>query len=224
MPSKKNKKKSTSGGDTAGGGAKMQVDRLIRAVHEPKNLDLQVIGQTLSGTAYYESLLNGCAQGTGASNRQGRKTKMQALKLRFALSLSGQQDYDLIRVMVVMDRECRGTSFGSSDLLTVNTFGTAQVLSSWNFDNVPSRLKVLMDYTVPMNPLVSASATNAAWAPLLHFQEVVIPLNQVVHYYDASSGGIAGIDSNALWLFVVGTLNANESYLNFDSRVIFRDL
>jgi hypothetical protein len=224
MPKKKSQKNKASANADAAAGTKMHVDRLIRAVHEPKNLDLQVIGQTLSGTAYYEQLLNGCAQGTGASNRQGRKTKMERLKVRLAINLATTANSDMVRIMVVMDKECRGTSFGSSDLLTVNTFGFAQTLSSWNFDNVPSRLRVLVDHTIPLNPMVAINATNTAWAPLLQFIDINVPLNQTVHYYDAASGGIAGIDSNALWLFVVGSLTSSEATLSFDSRVIFRDL
>jgi hypothetical protein len=197
---------------------------IIKAVHERKNLDLQVLGQPISGTAYYSNLLNGCAQGTAAPNRQGRRTKMESLRLSISLTLSASASKDQVRLMVIMDKECRGTSIGASDILTVNTFGQAQLLSSWNFDNVPTRAKVLYDAVVDLSSTVAIVAANTSWNPRSYHVLVHIPLKSEVHYYDSSNGGIGGIDSNSLYLFVIGTQGTNTSTIDYDSRVVFRDL
>jgi hypothetical protein len=197
---------------------------ILAAVHEKKNLDLQVIGQTLSGTAYYSNLLNGCAQGTAAPNRQGRKTKMDSLRLSMLFTLSASATVDTVRVMVVLDKECRGTSAGSSDILTTNTFGQAQILSSWNFDNVPTRFKILYDEVMTMHSDVVINPGTTNWSTTFTHRLIHIPLKTEVHYYDLTNGGIGGIDANSLLLFVFGEQATNLTTMSYDSRVIFRDL
>jgi hypothetical protein len=197
---------------------------ILSAVHEKKNLDLQVIGQAISGTAYYYNLLNGCAQGTAAPNRQGRKTKMESLRLSMIFALSPLAIVDTVRIMVVLDKECRGTSAGSSDILTTNTFGQAAILSSWNFDNVPTRFKILYDEALTIHSDVVTNSTTTDWSGTLVHRLIHIPMKTEVHYYDVANGGIGGIDANSLALFVFGGQATNTTTLFYDSRVVFRDL
>jgi hypothetical protein len=200
------------------------VGAIVRATHEKKNLDTVSYNNTLSGTAYTAFLLNSINQGTGANNRTGREVLLDSLRLSMLLYNASTQTGDLARVVVVQDKECRGSAAGTADVLQASTFGTAQLLSSHNFDNVPTRFKVLFDKTYRLVPTVSTSATNAAWnEPFIH-DVCHIPLRGKTHFYNTSGNGIGDIDSGSIYLFVFGYASAAESVFSLDSRLIYRDI
>jgi len=200
------------------------VRKIIQASHERKNADLVVSGSTLSGTAYTPYLLNAINQGSAGNNRTGREVALESLRVSIELANAPANTGDLVRILIIEDHECRGVAAGTADVLTNNTFGVEQLLSSYNFDNVPTRFKILADRLYALTPTVSTSATNAAWnAPLVH-DVIHVPLKGRTHYYNTTGNGISDIDSNSIYLLVMGQATANEADFSFDSRLVFRDL
>lgn len=197
---------------------------IIRDSHEPKNVDV-FAADTLSTTAaaYTLILLNAIDQGTGGSERTGRQVMLDHLDLRINfLTATTAAQGDNVRVIIVWDKECRGASFVHTDLLALNGSTVAQSVSPFNFDNVPTRLKVLYDRRVPLNP--SSNLTAATGLPYQTAVDVTLKLNKRVHFYNTTGGGIADIDSGALQVFIVGAVNTNPSSLTLASRLVYRDL
>jgi hypothetical protein len=203
------------------------MSRVVRATHEPKNIDLAASTFALSITTTPNIiLLNPIVQGTTGNNRTGREVVLDSLRLSliFDQNTTALSD-DLIRVMLVVDRECRSASMGSADLISSNSSSALQVNSSVDFDNFPRRFRLLHDkvYLLPVRG-ENANTSNTLSRILVPLQ---IKLNQKVHYYNASNAGTIGdIDSGALTL-IVWSYNATSgtvSSMSYDSRVVFRDL
>jgi hypothetical protein len=198
--------------------------RVILEAHEPKNLDLTGSGG-LSTTTGQLTLLNPIIQGTTGNNRSGREIKLDHLRLNMTFTIAGQNDIDIVRYIVFLDKESRGTAPAVGDVVQNATFGIGAILSSHNFDNVPSRFKILADEIVILKPTVSVNSTNTVWQNDIKHRLLHIPLKSLTHYYNASNAGtIADIDSNALYLVTWGQDATNPVIFAYDSRVVFRDL
>jgi hypothetical protein len=197
------------------------VSQVLKQTHEPRNIDISVTGLSFSTTAYNPLLLNPLAQGTGGQNRVGRRVKMESLRLRIQTTLGYTHGSDTYRFLVFLDNESRGAAAGTIDLLTVNTFGDAQIMSSLNFDNVQRRFRILVDEVVSVN----ASAWDGThFGPIERQFKWDLSLNAIVHYYNTTAGNISDIDSGSLYLFVIGNQSVNPSSYAVDSRIVFRDM
>jgi hypothetical protein len=201
----------------------MSTSAVIRAAHEPKNYDT-VTNYSLSTTAGTLLLLNDIVQGSGGTNRTGRQVHLEHLRL--ALTFYAQQNVssEMVRYMVLLDKECRGAAPAIGDVLNNTTFGLISLLSSHNFDNVPTRFKILADEVIPIQPTVTVNATNTAWNNPYYHRLLHIKLKSVVHYYNTSVGTVADIDQNSMYLIVWGDQSVNATSLYVDSRLVFRDL
>lgn len=198
------------------------VDRVIRAAHEQKNIDVTsttAIPNTNVGTLV---LLNATTQGTTGSSRTGRRFKMERLQIDgLYLSQSALSYEDVLRVVVVYDKEPRGGAFTTTDLFENNTFGTIQCTSPLRFDNL-DRFQVLADrlliWATPTT--VTAPAGLRVYARF----HLDIGLGQVVKCYNTSAGTVADIDEGSLYLVQVTNQTANVPDVTVNTRVTFRDL
>jgi hypothetical protein len=197
---------------------------IVRASHEPKNLDESNSSamSTASGTLV---LLNAITQGVTGNTRTGRQVQLEHLRLNMLFYSNTAIDQDAYRIIVFIDKESRGAAPVVGDLLTNTTVGVSgAVLSSHNFDNVPSRFKILADEMIVNQPTVSISATNAAWNQPYQHRLYHIKLKTVVHYYNTSAGTVADIDSNALFFLIYGVNTSNPGTFVYDARLVFRDM
>lgn len=202
---------------------KSQVAKIVRAVHEPKTVD-QYQSITLNGTGVAKYLLlNTIDQGTGATNRTGRQVMMDHVDINFLIetdptNLSG----DVVRFVVFVDKESRGGTPSSGEVLQYVTNSAVAAVSPMNFDNVPSRFTILADESVSVNPGASPTTTTTSAIQLMVRRR--IKLNRRVHFYNTTGGGISDIDSGALWLFAWCLDATAPSGYTMYSRVVFRDL
>jgi hypothetical protein len=208
---------------SGGGSGGPSMAQIVRMAHEVKNADLQA-SSTFSSTAYTPFLLNNINQGTGGTNRTGREIQLESIRLSFFFTLPSTSSGDIIRVIVAQDRETRGVAFGTADVLQNNTYGYQQILSSHNFDNVPSRFKILLDEVVPLNPL---TVTNAGvYQPVFTRKLYHIDLKGRAHYFNTTGNGVVDIDSGSIYMLLMNfnsTAGQQPNY-NFDSRLVFRDV
>lgn len=200
------------------------VQQIIRAAHELKNFDLFVTGSLSNTTTPVQALLNQVDQGTGGSNRTGRQYMIEKLSLRFDFASSGVLFGDVVRVVVVVDKESRGGTAVTADLLALNGALLTQSVSQFNFDNVPSRFKVLFDRRFPVNPC--ASPTTTTTVPWFVPVDIELAPKQRVHCYNTTGGAQADIDSGAVYVFVYSATSTvgNPSTYTLHSRCSFRDL
>jgi hypothetical protein len=199
------------------------VNAIVRASHEPKNLDISNT-YTLSGTTGTLVLLNAITQGVTGNSRTGRQVKLDHLRLNFTFTASSAESQDAVRIIVLIDKESRGAAPAVGDVLTNSTFGLGALLSSHNFDNVPTRFKILADEVVCIQPTVAVNSTNTVWNTNIFHRLFHIKLKQNVHYYNTSAGTIADIDSGALYFITWGVNSSGESTSTYDSRLVFRDM
>jgi len=194
-----------------------------RAVHEPKNVDITT-SFNISGSTINVTLLNACNQGITGNTRTGRQIELNHLRLNLGYFRSTSSPVDTIRVLVIYDRECRGSSPGNTDLFANTTFGFGQLLSAYNFDNVPTRFKILMDELYDSNATVTTGLAGTAWVSNNFTVKREIKLKGKTHFYNTSGSGVVDIDSGSIYLVHVGALTTNTSNVTVDSRIVFRDL
>jgi len=200
------------------------VARVVRASHEPKNKD-QLNTGTISTSTYATVLLNSVDQGTSANNRTGRQIQRESLRLRFMFNGPNTQPTPVyVRVLVTLDRESRGTGPALSDVLANVANLNQQIISSYNFDNVPSRLTVLFDTVVVLQPQSVQNVAATTWIP--QFKQVIcdVPLKGATHFYNSTGSGIGDIDSGAIHFFLMQDNVSIGTQFFSDSRFIFRDV
>jgi hypothetical protein len=196
------------------------VNLAIRAAHELKLLD-NTFSHTL-GLTYTQDLLNGMVQGTGAYNRTGRIVVPDYLEVNLIVQLgTANVNGDLVRFTIYYDKECRGVAAGQADVLNSNGSQEIAILSSLSSDNVPTRFKILYDEVITLNPnTIAAGAVNAH----LVCRRFKIPLSTRTHYYNATTGTVADIDSGSIYLQACGFTGANFSSYAAYTRYAFRDV
>jgi len=204
---------------------KHNVTQIIRASHELKNFDQTAVGVTISGTAYNQYLLNPIAQGSGGSNRTGRKLRAEGIDARLILQKQTTATVDDVRIIIVRDAECRGSSLVLGDVLQVSTFGYAAMVSLLNFDSVPSRVHVLYDRTINLAASSIGNSGVTTWTGQDHVIDISVKQNQLCNYYNTSYGTVTDIESNAYYMFVLGTnASPNQTVLDYYLRFKFRDI
>ncbi|UOF78323.1 capsid protein [Circoviridae sp.] len=148
----------------------------------------------LTGTAV---LLNGLAEGSGPSNRVGRRVNMKSLLMRLWIDGTGLTSAQaaVARVVLVLDRQANSaTALTFSDLLvTPATYGALAVN---NLDN-RERFRVLFDRSYALS--LNAGRSTVAINKFLRFNPL-IPVQ-----YDAATANAADISSGQLWLAFIGT-------------------
>lgn len=113
-------------------------------------------------------------QGTGFTQRIGRQIWITKIDVRMEFILDAQSDTianypnligdDLVRIMIVQDRQCNGAAYNYTDLFADKVVGvtTAQALQSmYNLSNF-KRFKVLYNRTISLSRSGEDIMTNAA--------------------------------------------------------------
>lgn len=111
------------------------------------NLDLQF------GVAGFvsDAFMPDISQGTGESNRIGRYIKIKKIMMRYTIEIEPDTTPALapctIRMMIILDTQCNGSSTNVGDLLEAPAF-----IRSFNNMSNSGRFRVLADKYTTMNP------------------------------------------------------------------------
>jgi hypothetical protein len=190
---------------------------IIRASHEPKNIDLLDQSFTNSGTTWTLVLLNGTHQGVTGNSRTGRQVLTERVELSFTEQCSANPN-GTVRLVVFLDKESRGAAPAWGDLLADATaLDIPTAMSPFNFDNVPSRFRILHDTVFSLNNRYTAQQDTQTL-------RVSIPVKSKTHFYNTSSGNITDIDSGAIYMAVIDSTSTNPNATFYNSRVVFRDV
>lgn len=122
---------------------------------EQKFLDTTALGINTSAPRII--LLNGIAEGTGVSQRVGRKIKMTSVQGRMSVYVSTATTSPSVRCMIVYDMQTNSTLAGLGDILQVFTAGS-DFISPYNLNN-RDRFRVLWDKTYTVNAVNNERAT-----------------------------------------------------------------
>lgn len=200
-----------------------KIQQILRASHEPKNVDtIATAGLTGTGTPVF-ILLNATTQGVTGNSRSGRQVVGQSLtiNLKFETDPTSLQD-DVVRVTIVRDKESRGAAPVTADIFANNSTVDYLQVSDFNFDNVPSRFQVLHDEQVLVPNRTSPTTTTSNLTRVV--RRFKTRLNFKTHYYNTSAGNITDIDDGSIYLILSSTTPTKVSSYWVFARYVFRDI
>jgi len=168
---------------------------------ELKFLDTLFASATVATTGLLSGSLNTIAQGDGESQRNGRKVVIKSIWVRGSIELNpdttiaADQSADVIRVVLVQDKQCNGASWAVTDYLVSNDYQSFKNLeNSGRFNTLWS---IEMGFT-------SGAGVNGAWGaatrPFNKFIKCSIPIE-----FDSSAatGAITTQRSNSLQMLAI---------------------
>lgn len=182
-----------------------------------------------AGTAYLESSMNNIPEGTGQSERLGRKCTVTAAFVRGTLTLVGataaSRNSAKCRLVLLLDKQCNGAAIsGTFGNNTGAAFELDDINSFRNLEN-SSRFKVLYDkvHTLTAD---GATASGAAFTFgdvkknfMINLPRLNIPLE-----FSGATGGITEIRSNNLVMVAISDATANTDLTcEYISRIRYKD-
>lgn len=173
---------------------------------ELHNIDAATLGANSTTTAAF-LLLNGCQVGDTVATRTGQSIKMDRTDVRFFINADGTSIQNIIRVMIVLDKDAKGTIFAAGDILTA-TVPTANL-------TVGSQMRFVILY----DEIFALSANGNGCTSVC----TKLGTNQHVMYNTGNAGTIADINNNSLYLMHFSNQLANPPIISFESRCWFID-
>lgn len=151
------------------------------------------------------TLLNGFSQGLAVTNRIGDKLRFLYLLIRGRFLYNGGDD--IVRFMVILDREPAGAEAASTDILTTDNW------VSYLNEDYGKRFWIFRD---------KHFAINNVGDNQVRFFKFRIPLKFTSNYGLGNAGTIADISKNALYVGLVAQ-NDLRTYCQFTYRLAFTD-
>lgn len=171
-------------------------------------IGLPAVGQ-LTGVL---TLINGCAQGTTAFTRIGRRIKMTSLYIRiWNLTAATQVGSSTTRIIVVYDKQSNATAPVATDILLADGIQNGNNLSN------SRRFVTLCDKVMQS---IGPAGPQAA------YKKIYLKLNHPVEFNTGSAGTIGDIQTGAVYVLLYangGTTTAGSSHQTF-TRIRFVDL
>lgn len=134
------------------------------------------------------TLLNHTAQGTGATNRLGRKIALHSILVRYSLSLAPTSvGGSPCRILIVFDKQSNGVAPAITDILLSNDFH-----SPMNLNNTDRFIIIFDEMTEPV-----AVSGNYSVSKNLYRK-----LGLEVQYKDTSNNDITDFASGSIYAFV----------------------
>jgi len=180
------------------------------------------VPNTAAGALNYTTW-NSIANGTGESERIGRKVTLRYIQVTGDISLNESIDpnttADVVRFIILVDKQTNGVSVTLTELLQTVALGEA-VNAPYLLEN-SSRFKILTDRRIPINAMAGGISTvNAQSGEVIKtfsFQSLCdIPLE-----FDNVDGAFTGIKSNSLHMYFVS--KRAFAQVKFTARVRFSD-
>lgn len=166
------------------------------------------VNATISATTTYSIiLLNGLSLGDTSTTRTGQSIKMDRLDLRFYAEANATTILNLVRVIVVYDKQSNAASMTSADLLVSTNPNSPYTFGSQN------RFTPLYDENFALNYNGTGIITKS----------LTLPANQHVTYSTSNAGTIADIITGGLFLLVASRDLANPPSFTYYSRLWFVD-
>lgn len=139
-------------------------------------------------------LLNGMQLGTTASTRVGQNITIRSVECRVINRVTAGTGVDQThRFGLYVDKQCNGVALTGVDLLNAAT-----IYGLRNLNN-RSRFKCLLDKFIVLNATGEPGAEKY-WHLYLKFKRPI-----VVQYNGGNAGTIADINSNSMYIYLIGS-------------------
>lgn len=186
--------------------------RLPASMGELKNIDT-TIGFPAFGVATGTlTLLNGCAQGTTATTRLGRRITMKSLYVRGFIQMAPTSTGNAcFRILIVYDKQANATAPAATDILVADAFANLNNLSN------SRRFVTLMDHVT--------DAISATGEQSVHF-ELYKKLNKEVEFNAGSAGTVGDIQTGSVYALVYqsgGSITTATATNSIIARIRYSD-
>lgn len=180
------------------------------------------------------SLLNGIAEGTGTFNRVGRRCHMKSLRFTGWIgftALAGNGAGELIRLMIVYDRQPNGSLPAATDVLQSldqagnNSTSVYDGLNTANFE----RFRVLRDikWSIPDTGVAGAAGPNQLQTiQASSTVDFFIKLKDLEVHFSGNGGTITNISTGTIFLLGIGSQAAASAAfrMNYVTRLRYIDV
>lgn len=206
---------------------KKEVKQLIRADIEDKDRSLTVVSGTAMqgritpifgavGTGWID-LIN-MQRGTQDGTRIGNEIMIKKWRVNLTLQSGAVGVIQAARVVIFIDKAPNGILPLAAEVF----YGTATAGCSpnytYNFNNVPSRFRILYDKTFRLEPKYAATITTRSIRFHKKFKKPV-----KVQFNDANSGDYSDILKNNLHVMLITDVAVNYPIAYFMSQMIYED-
>lgn len=205
-----------------GGTTRCQIPRGIRTpVRSTGATDLGFIDTAhvqVVNTTPALTLLNGCAPGTGASDRIGRKIVIKSVSIKGYIYPDTTATFNNPKLCLVWDRQPSAVAPVFTDIFD-QVGGISSPFCPINLDN-SRRFRILWSQVFDITGGATVTGSSAK------FIDFYKKLNLTTVYNSGSAGTIADIESGALYLVFVGSQAAGTADVTFygNSRIRFDQL
>lgn len=167
-----------------------------------------------SGSVQYVS---GVATGTDYNNRIGRSIYYKRLELKVFLEpkiTASSPTGDIIRTVVVLDRQPNGSNPAAADILQNNNYTEPYQV------NNRDRFEVLYDKFLVCEANAYAASALTVGDPKFHYLECVIPINQRA-IFSGTTAAVASVSSGAIFILFISAYASWTA--TYNSRIVFTD-
>lgn len=192
---------------------KMQREVEKKGVDTPLSIN-QIIDTYNTNADIYQ--LNAIDAGTNGYNRVGRKIRYLSLRVKGVASLTGFTRSNVLRMVVVWDKQPSGVLPTYSQIFgqTEATGAITQTLTSQVRYDQMDRFKILRDKVMPMN-IQCAPASSETYAMWVEYDEYINMKGLESVYNDGTSGTISDLNSGAIYLvFRAAIFDATNSHVD----------
>lgn len=170
-------------------------------------------------------------QGDDFNNRQGRKVQVLSLKLRGYINVPSQANQtatdagQLIRIILVMDKQTNATQLNSEDVITSG--GGTVALQMFQNPAFFGRFRVLKDKSFALqNPNMSYDGTNIEQNGLIKEFKFTIKFKKpvTIHFNSTNGGTVADIVDNSFHLIANSNNTGLGATINYKCRTTFIDM
>ncbi len=189
----------------------LAVARGVKALLNVEYKFLTVIGQAqaITDTASNTNLTL-LVQGDTTNTRDGSQVKFTSIRFSYFLKVNASSLNNLVRVMLVHDKQTNGAQASATDVLQDATPIDA-ITSAYNIDNV-SRFHILYDKVHAL----SNGGTSA-----IH-RTIHKKLNLKVRY-DGNAGDVTDLSQDSIFLILVADQVTNDPTISFQIRLRYLD-
>ncbi len=188
---------------------------------ELKFLDQDINDATIAsaGTIFTngsaEATLLRITQGTGETNRIGRKCTIKSINWRFNIRLpegtATTTTSDTVRIILYLDKQCNGAAATAVGILETDDYQSFNNLAN------KSRFRTLMDRTYDLNTDLSGDGTTVD-SPRFNMNDSLFKRVNIPIEYDSTVGAIAEIRSNNINMLIL----SKNGLCTLDSKMRLR--
>jgi len=179
-----------------------------RSQVEKKYIDVAEATYACSTTGSV-TCLNLCNEGTGVSQRIGRKICIKSVQVRgITYPADGTVLATNVRIMLIWDKQVNGVIATIAELLSAATSN-----SYMNLDN-RERFVVIMDKQFACGGFATTATQAFAQSPTVHTVNKYkkLPAGSFT-IYDGTGAGIADINTGALYLVTIGDVITGDAHI-----------